>query len=351
MKKMYTFDNYIFGSENRQVYHALMEFAELNGIIYNPMYIYGPTGLGKTHLLLAFAKYVSEANKDKKVIYITCETYVDLLIDAIKKDKLKELERKYTDADILIIDDLQYITERQTTQECIFRIINTLFKSGKKVLLASNNDIRQTFNEYNNGEKFVSLITSGLMIKIDYPSLETKKNIIKKLSESKDLIISEDVVNYIAEHAYTVDRINGSVNMLKSFTEVIECELTQHNVQQILRDYISPRCKTDDNIIFDCIRKSVAKHFDIYPDNLLFDYEDKNDPLREANRIAIFMCDKCTGVDPGVIGEAFGGYDLNDVLRILGKIEERFFHDEDFQKTIWILLRSIIEELEKRAGL
>lgn len=233
----YTFDTFVVGSNNRFAHAASLAVAESPGTLYNPLFIYGGAGLGKTHLMQSIAHYILRNDPSVRVLYVTSETFTNDLIDSLKGKKNAEFKEKYRSIDVLMIDDIQFLIGKESTQEEFFHTFNYLYETGKQVIITSDKPPKDFTNLE---ERLRSRFSVGLPVDVSAPDYETRVAILHKKEETENTKISDDIINYIAENINTnIRELEGALNRITAFKRLSNKEITLNIAEDVLRDIIN----------------------------------------------------------------------------------------------------------------
>ncbi len=331
----YLFDNFIVGPSNSLAYAASRAVTEQPGLRYNPLFIYGKSGLGKTHLMYAIGNEIKARYKDASVLYQTADRFVTEFISAIRFNKVHTFQERYHAIDVLLIDDMQFISNKEHTQEAFFHIFNALYESRKQIVFSSDaypHDIKGI------AERLRSRLTSGLVTDIREPSLETKIAILKKKSSMNEEQLADDVAHFIASQGFcNIRELEGALIRVTAFAALTKQQITIDLAQKVLlRVYHNP----ENNLVnFKKILKGIEKYSSYTLHDLCF--KNRNKELSEARHLAMFLMKKMTGKSLRDIGGFLGGRDHSTVMHGLQKIEEHIKQDAVLQEKVKRLEREI----------
>ena len=322
----YTFEEFVVGDNNRMAHAASLAVAEKPGRVYNPLFIYGGVGLGKTHLVQAIAHFVLEEHKRMRVFFTSSETFVNELIQAIRQGNTLEFKNKYRSVDLLIIDDIHFLAGKESTQEEFFHTFNALYDSNKQIVLTSDRPPKeiQTLEE-----RLVSRFEWGLVADIAQPDLETRLAILKKKTEKDGLSIPNEVLYLIAENVRSnIRELEGSLIRLLAFSSLTGSPINIGLAQEVLRDFIDrPRRPNVPDI-----QKAVSDRYGIGID--LLKSEKRASRIVLPRQVAIFLARELTDKSLMEIGRFFGGRDHTTVLHACRKIEKLVKQDPDMRRTV-----------------
>lgn len=335
----YTFDTFVVGSNNKFAHAASLAVAESPGEIYNPLFLYGGVGLGKTHLMHSIAHFIVQKNPQAKILYVTSETFTNEVIEAIRNGNttgsMSKFREKYRNIDVLLVDDVQFIIGKESTQEEFFHTFNALHGAGKQIILTSDRppkdmDILE--------ERIRSRFEWGLMADIQSPDYETRIAILQKKQEMDGYVVGDDVIEYIAKNVKSnIRELEGSLNKVVALANLEKCEITLELAEKALIDIISPNEKkviTPESII-----NIVAEQFDISPDEIRGDKRAKK--IAYPRQIAMYLCREMTSANLQAIGSLMGGKDHTTILHGVKKIEDELQNSETTQNLIALLKKKI----------
>lgn len=342
----YTFDNYIVGESNKLAYSAALSVAQKPGKLYNPLFLYGNSGLGKTHLMHAIGNYIQK-NSNKKVLYITTEQFVNDLILMYKKDGsgdnisyIELFRKKYRDVDVLMIDDIQFLTGAIKSQKEFTNTFNSLYDNEKQIIICSDrsvDDIKEL------EDRLKTRFNWGLKVNISPPNYELKVNIIKQKIKISDLVIdlSDEIINYVASNCGSdVRNIEGFITRLIAYQAIMNIsKLTLDDAIEALKEYTNSGLFTPNSIgkIQDC----VAKYFNLSVDDLKG--KKRNATITNARHIAFYLCRMMTDESYVKIGLEFGNRDHATAIHSFEKIKHDIEKNKDLGSTI-IEIKSKISE-------
>ncbi len=311
----YSFDSFVVGESNRFAQAAAFAVAEAPmQTKYNPLYIYGGVGLGKTHLLQAIGNLAREKYSTLKVLYVTSEKFTNDFIEAISRARTSEFARLYRGVDLLLLDDIQFLTGKEATQEQFFHTFNALYQAGKQIALTSDRTPREIKCLE---ERLLSRFQCGLVTDIQPPDLETRIAILGQMVESEKLSVPYDVITYIASNiTKNIRELEGSIIRLLAYGSLTRKEIDANLACEVLKNAF-----TNNHIItVDSITEAVCNHFRLQPDQLRS--KRKTADLVRARQIAMFLCRKYISTSLKAIGEKFGGRDHSTVIHALTSVQE-----------------------------
>lgn len=323
-QRSYAFDTFVVGPNNSLAYAAAQAVAEKPGTIYNPLFIYGDSGLGKTHLLHAIGNEVKLRHKKAITLYQTADRFVNEFINAIRFDKIHQFQAKYKSVDILLIDDIQFISNKEQTQEAFFHIFNTLYDAEKQIVFSSD-----TFPHDISGiaERLKYRLSWGLVVDMHIPTLETKIAILKKKAEINSELLPDTVAHFIASRVVSnVRELEGSLIRVMAFAALTKQPITIELAQKVL---IRSQ-NNDKNLVgFDRIVKCIGKY---YPYDLpALKSKNRSKELSFARQIAMFLMKKVTDKSLRDIGVFLGGRDHSTVMHALDRVQSLAQENNEFQ--------------------
>lgn len=323
----YTFGNFIVGSFNELAQAAGKAITKHIGTLYNPLFIYGGVGLGKTHLLQAIGNEIIQKYPSKKVQYLSSEKYASELVDAISKKGMDTFKNKYKKIDVLIIDDIQFIAGKEKTQEEFFHTFNALYQGNKQIIISSDRPPKAISTLE---ERLRSRFEGGMIADISYPDIETRLAILKTKIKEKDFEMSEDVLNFIAANiTKNIRELEGALNRLIAFSQINGAAPNLDRVPKILSQIISNPKKI---INFKNIIKAVSEFYDINPNNLI--NRSRKKEIVHPRQISMYLIrEELNGSYP-FIGEKLGGRDHTTVMYACQKIGKELQKNESLQQEI-----------------
>lgn len=334
----YTFDTFVVGNNNKFAHAASLAVAESPGKMYNPLFIHGGAGLGKTHLMHSIAHFVLNQNPEKKVLYVTSETFTNELIDAIRNGNntaMTKFREKYRSVDVLLIDDIQFIIGKEATQEEFFHTFNDLHGNKKQIIISSDKPPK----EYRNtGSQTPFPVSDGACRELSSPDFETRMAILHKKEENDGYNIDNEVIKYIAMHIKSnIRELEGALNKLVALSNLEKREITVELAEEALKDIVSPDEKKE--VTPALIVNTVAEHFHVSVDDIRSNK--RNNEIVVPRQIAMYLCNTMTSVGLKKIGSEIGGRDHSTVLHGSKKISDEMKTSDDMRKTIEILQKKI----------
>jgi len=336
-KVKYTFDTFIVGNSNRFAHAACLAVAQSPAKAYNPLFIYGAVGLGKTHLIQAIGNYIIHNNKKLNVLYISSEKFTNELINAIRDDCTGIFRERYRNVDVLLIDDIQFLAGKERTQEEFFHTFNALYDANKQIVITSDRPPKEIPTLEN---RLISRFEWGLIADIQPPDLETRIAILRKKAQYENLNVPSEVITFIADKIPSnIRQLEGALNKVVAYSTLTNNDLTVALAQEVLRDIIPLEIK---EISINQIQKVTADYFNIKLTALLSKKRTKN--IVTARQIAIYLSRELTDFSLPAIGEIFGGKDHTTILHAYGKIKNRIEKDQNFKSIIDNLIFKIKNE-------
>lgn len=333
----YTFDTFVVGSNNEFTHRAALSVAEAPGASFNPLFIYGGAGLGKTHLMHSIAHYVIENNEDSKVIYVTSEDFTNEVIENIRhgESAMKKFREKYRNVDVLLIDDIQFIIGKDSTQMEFFHTFNTLHTAGKQIVISSDKPPKDMEILE---ERIKTRFSWGLTTEIQTPDYETRMAILRKKEEIDGCTVDNAVIEYIAENVKSsIRELEGALNKVVALSKLEQKEITIDLAMEALKDIISPNNKKV--ITHDSIISIVSEHFSVTPADLSGNKRSKN--IVVPRQIAMYLCRELLDTSLKEIGKNLGDRDHTTVMHGIEKIEAELQTNKDIEKQIDILKKKI----------
>ena len=327
----YTFDNFVVGNSNMLAHSASLAVAEAPGEMYNPLYIYGNVGLGKTHLMQSIGHFILKQNPQAKVLYVTCEKFLTEMIDSIQKKTNQEFREKYRYVDILLIDDIQFISKRERTQEEFFHTFSALYEAKKQIVIASDRPPKDIDNL---DDRLRSRFSSGLIVDIGLPDYETRVAILRKKEETEGYNIDNEVIGYIATNIKSnIRELEGALNKVVATSRLMRVPIDLAMAQNALQDVITPEAAPVASLPY--ILQTVSEQFGVPTSDILSKKRDKNYVL--PRHVFIYLAKKHTDSTQKVIGQFLGGLDHSSVIHGIRSIEDKIKTDDNLRNTIDIL--------------
>jgi chromosomal replication initiator protein len=326
-----TFDTFVVGSNNQFAHAAALAVAQSPSKTYNPLFIYGGVGLGKTHLMQAIGQQAMDRKKSFKVMYLSSEKFTNEFIDAIQHNTLVKFRKRYRLADLLLIDDIHFLAGKERSQEEFFHTFNTLFDGRKQIVLSSDRPASEIANLE---QRLVSRFEWGLTAELQPPDIETRMAILKKKAQALHVQLAQEVLEFLAQRVRTnVRRLEGALMRVASFVSLSGREISRETVEQLLRDILQEEAKK--TVTIDQIQRKVADHFDVR----LADMTSKRRPANIAfpRQVAMYLARRHTKASLNEIGDAFGGRDHGTVLHACKTVSGRMVKEDQVRQLIVLL--------------
>lgn len=331
----YTFSSFVKGSGNQLAHAAALAVAESPATAYNPLFIYGGVGLGKTHLMHAIGHYIIEQNPRSKVLYTSSEKFTNELINAIKDDKNEEFRNKYRNIDVLLIDDIQFIGGKERTQEEFFHTFNALYEANKQIVLSSDKPPKEILTLE---DRLRSRFEWGLIADIQAPDIETRIAILRKKSQFERYDIPNEVLVYIADNIESnIRELEGALNRVIAYASLTGSAITLELAQDCLKQILAGISVA--NVNHNTIMKVVSRYYDITPDQLTTQKRSRD--VTYPRQVAMYLCRELTGMSLPRIGQVFGGRDHTTVMHACEKIQEELDKNNELRRAITELKRNI----------
>ena len=324
----FTFETYVVGPSNKLAYAAAKAVAERPAENYNPLFIYGDSGLGKTHLLYAIAHQVMRKDKDAKIVYIKGDDFTVELVNAIREGKNPEFREKYRQASLLLVDDIQFIAGKQQTQEEFFHTFNALYEAGKQIVLTSDRPPREmTLLQ----DRLRGRFEWGLMVDVTPPDFETRIAIIKTKAALLGVQLPDEITDYIAENVTAnVRQIEGTLNKILAYRDLLGDQVDEQAVSRAVQDMLR---KSNEYIPSPSVIISyICKYFSLEED--VIRGQSRSRDIVNARQIAMYLIRRMTGLSLDVIGKEFDGRDHTTVLHSLRKTEKQMQTDPAFAELV-----------------
>ena len=331
LNPLFNFKRFVVGQNSEFAHAACTAVASGSGISYNPLFIHGSSGLGKTHLMQSVGNRILSENPNAKVVYLTSEKFTNEFINAIKKGDLEKFRRKYRKADVLLIDDIQFLAGKERSQEEFFHTFNTLLDLQSQIVLTSD---RPACEIKNFEPRLISRFESGLTVETQIPRTETRVAILRKKMDDWDVKLSEEVIRFLAERIRSnVRRLEGALVRLATYASLSGISITIERAETLLRDIL--REEGSKQVSIDAIQKAVSEHFDIR----LVDMSSRRRPanIAFARQVAMYLSRKMTQSSLMEIGDAFGGRDHGTVIHAVKKVEQRIGKESIVRDTVDLL--------------
>lgn len=335
----YKFDTFVVGSNNKFAHSASLAVAESPGKVYNPLYIYGGAGLGKTHLMHSIGHFILEENPNMKILYVTSEVFTNEVIDCIRSGdatKMNMLREKYRTVDVLLIDDIQFIIGKESTQEEFFHTFNTLHSVGKQIILSSDKPPKEMDTLE---ERFRSRFEWGLIADIQPPDYETRMAILKKNAEiCHKKNIDDEVFQYIANNIKSnIRELEGAFNKIIAFSKLNNVEINLEYAEEALKDVIYPDQPKE--ITPSLIIDVVAEHFGVNPEDITS--KKRNSEFVQPRQVVMYLCRTLTETSLAATAKLLGKKDHTTVIHGINKITTELETNEELRNKIDIIKKKI----------
>ncbi len=340
LNQRYTFGSFVVGHGNRFAHAASLAVAEAPAKAYNPLFLYGGVGLGKTHLMQAIGHHLAASNPRAKILYISSETFTNELINSIRDDKTLQFKNKYRNIDLLLVDDIQFLAGKERTQEEFFHTFNALYENGKQIVVSSDRPPKEipTLEE-----RLRSRFEWGLTADIQPPDYETRIAILKKKAELSELTMQDEILSYMASKIYSnIRELEGALIRVIAFASLNGSEITVELVDRVLKDIISP-VAANKNISIDIIKKVAAEFYSIDLDDMSAKIRTKE--IATARQVAMYLARELTKSSLPKIGNEFGGRDHTTVLHAYNKIKTARKNNTEIKEAI----KAITEKIKSYA--
>ena len=335
----YTFDNFVVGANNNYAHAYSLAVAESPAEMYNPLFIYGGVGLGKTHLMHSIGNFILDRNPDANVRCVTSEVFTNEVISAIRSDNpsaIADFRNKYRSLDVLLVDDIQFIIGKERSQEEFFHTFNTLKELNKQIVISSDKPPKDISTLE---DRLKTRFQMGLTVDISSPDYETRMAIIKKKAELEGYNISDDIFEYIASHIKSnIRELEGALTKIVAFSRVSKQTVDLNFAKEVLKDIISPDEKKELNV--ELIISVVAEHFNVNPEDLAS--KKKSQDIVFPRQIAMYLCRHLTETSLKQIGTVLGKRDHTTVMYAIEKIEKDILTNESTKNVVEILKKKIL---------
>ncbi len=323
----YTFDRFIVGASNKFAHAAAVAVSENPGTAYNPLFIYGNSGLGKTHLLLAIGQAIHEKNPNAKMAYVKGDEFTNQMVRSIKDNTQEEFRQKYRNVDLFLVDDIQFIAGKLAVQEEFFHTFNTLYEAGHQIVITSD---RPPLEINKLEDRLRTRFEGGLMADVQPPDLETRMVITRNKAGQLGIFLPDDVVEYIAETLTTnIRQIEGVVKRLTAYKEILDDTITINSVKRAIKDVIRTGAyiPTPDVII-----EETARYYNLTAEDLRGQRRSKNTAM--ARQISMYLIRNLTNISLVDIGKEYEGRNHSTVLSSIRKVEDLLKTDPDMAGTV-----------------
>ena len=330
----YTFDNFVIGAGNQFAHAAARAVAERPSKAYNPLFLYGGVGMGKTHLMQAIGHEVKQLNPEASISYVSTEKFTNEMINSLRYDKMSSFRDKFRTVDVLLIDDIQFLAQKERTQEEFFHTFNALHESMKQIVIASDRPPKELAEIE---DRLRSRFEWGLIADIQPPDLETKIAILQKKADTERVVLPSDVAHYIASNIRSnVRELEGALIRLIAYSSLTGIDINLVTTQQVLKNFIDQQSR---KVTIEAIQKQVAEQFGLrFPE---IKAKNNSRQIVFPRQIAMYLAKHLTEASLPEIGRQFGGKHHTTVLHSIEKIEEQRKNDKDLNR----LLNKLTEQL------
>lgn len=330
----YTFDNFVVGPSNRFAHAAAIAVSQSPAKAYNPLFIYGGVGLGKTHLMHAIGHFILESQEKLRVLYISSEEFTNQFIDSIQNNTTLRFRNKYRNMDVLLIDDIHFLSGKEQTQEEFFHTFNSLYEAHKQVILSSDRPPKEIANLE---ERLVSRFEWGLVTDLQAPDTETRIAILRKKASLTNIELPEDLSFFLATRIKTnIRKLEGALIKVASYASLHKTEPTVSLAEEVLQDILSE----EKVVSIELIQKKVAEHYDLRSSDMIS--KKRPQTIAFPRQVAMFLARELTNHSLEEIGEAFGGRDHTTVMHAHKTIEAMMDKDFKTKKTVSFLKQKIL---------
>ena len=331
----YTFETFVVGKNNDIAHATALAVAEDPGTYGNPLFIYGGAGLGKTHLLHSIAHYVLGKHPNYRIIYVTSEEFTNELVHSIQHKQIENFKNKYRNIDMLLIDDIQFIVNKESTQEEFFHTFTTLYESKKQIVISSDKPPKDI-----NGleDRLITRFKAGLTVDVQPPNYETRMAILKKRAELDNIQVDDESLNYIATNIKSsIRELEGALKQIYNFSRLRKKMINFELTKEALENIISPEERRP--VTCELIIDTVAEHYNISPDDIKS--SKRNKEIAYPQQICMYLCRKMTADSLQAVGNSLGKKDHTTIIHGEKKISDDLKHDENLKNTIDILIKKI----------
>ncbi|RMG02383.1 MAG: chromosomal replication initiator protein DnaA [Nitrospirae bacterium] len=331
----YTFEEFVVGPSNQFAHAAAIKVAEAPGTAYNPFFVYGGVGLGKTHLISAIGNMIVENHPDMNVLYVTSENFTNEVVSALRHQKMAEFKEKYRSVDLLLVDDIQFISGKGATQEEFFHTFNSLYEQQKQIVISSD---RSPKDIQDVTDRLKSRFTMGLIADIQIPSVETKMAILEKKAAYHRIILPGDVSLWLASRVRSNIRdLEGCLITLATRSSLTGTPITLEFAKEVLKDFLDD--EDERPVTPEKIKKAVCEYYGLKIQDLKSRRRTKE--IAIPRQIAMYLCRELTELSLNDVGKSFGGKDHATVIYACKQVEKRIGTDETFKRVIDSLIKRI----------
>ena len=323
MKEKYSFESFVIGAGNRFAHAAALAVAESPGVVYNPLFVYGGVGLGKTHLLRAVGAYVEEQDPTMRVRYVTCEQFTNDFINSMRDNQPLGFQKRYRENDVLLVDDIQFLENKIETQEAFFHTFNSLYEENKQIVIASDRHPKYIQTLEN---RLISRFEWGLVTDIQPPDLETRIAILRKKAILDSLEVDDEVLTFVASKVSTnIRELEGALVRILAYSSLYGQKLSVPLAEEVLKDILPDSDYRE--IPVELIQHEVCRYFGVSKQDLVGASRTK--AFAYPRQVAMYLCREMTDESLPKIGRAFGGRDHSTVMHANSKISKLINNDRD----------------------
>lgn len=336
LNPQYTFDSFVIGASNRFAHAACAAVAEAPAKAYNPLFLYGGVGLGKTHLMHAIGHHILSKNANAKIIYLSTESFMNELINAIKDDKNEDFRNKYRNADVLLIDDIQFIQQKESTQEEFFHTFNALHNSAKQIIISSDRPPKEIATLE---DRLRSRFEMGLITDIQPPDYETRIAILRKKSQNDKKNVPDEVIEYVAKNIHSnIRELEGAITRISAYADLNNKPITLMVAEDALKTLLNAKEKKE--ITIHDIKERVAQYYGITVDEL--QQKKRTKEIAYARQVAMYISKEyIPDITFSMVGEHFGGKDHTTVMHAVSKISSEVKQKRDVKEKIENIVNDI----------
>ena len=336
LKPKYRFENFVKGKSNELAFAAALAVSEAPGeTTYNPLFLYGGVGLGKTHLMHSIGNHIIHMDPQVKVLYTSAENLMNEFISSLRERKNQEFRDKYRKIDVLLVDDIQFLSDKEGTQEEFFHTFNALYYDNKQIVISSD---KSPMELKTLEERLRSRFGSGLTVDITLPDFETRTAILEKKAEIESMDVPKDVVRFIAKSiSSNIRELEGALTKVTAYSKLTNQEINLEMAEKALKDMISENEKKE--ITVNYIQEVVGKHFNVTKEEIMGKKRTQN--ITYCRHISMYLCHKLIDIALLKIGKEFGGRDHTTVIHACNKIAEEFENSASLRETILSLEEEI----------
>ena len=333
-----TFENFVVGSGNQLAHAASIAVANAPGRAYNPLFVYGETGLGKTHLMHAVAHQMLASNPNARIAYVSTEKFTNEFINAIRENKLAKFRKYYRTVDALLVDDIHFLSGKESTQEEFFHTFNDLFESGRQIFLASD----RPANEIERLEdRLISRFQWGMVTDIQAPDFETRVAILRKKADAMQIVLEDSIMEFLAERvSRNVRRMEGALTRIASFNSLTDHTLDLSAVERLLSDLLHEEAAS--KVTIEQIQKRVSDYYKIRFSELVG--RRRTSAIVFPRQVAMYISRTLTSDPLKAIGEAFGGRDHGTVIHACKQVENMMDQDGNVKRVVDYLIKQVSQK-------